>query len=193
MTKKKNQKKKKKFPYISIYFLGFIISVFFEFYWINYYPYDYFMLGGIGVILCIFGYLTIDAYTSMLHEHKLELEAQNETMIKAGKVIYLTYKKILATLEEHGIHGSSQESLQAMIDDLTLANQRLGQELVTDEVKQEENTQILSNSEPEFSASEDPVPDSPENETETENETVSDSNSTQQVSEKQIADIFADL
>ena len=47
-------KSKAKFHFISIYIIGFIISIFFEYYWINYYPYDYFMLFGIGIIMCIF-------------------------------------------------------------------------------------------------------------------------------------------
>lgn len=91
---------KKKFNFIVIYILGFIISVFFEFYWISYFPYDYFMLFGIGIILCIFGYLSIDGVLDQIHKSELRKEKQNEVMIKASKAIYLTTKKMLAANPE---------------------------------------------------------------------------------------------
>ena len=130
MTSKTDFNKKKKFPIISICFLGFIISIFFEFYWINYFPYDYFMLFGIGIILCIFGYLTIDALVDMIHQNAERREAQNEVMIKASKAIYVTAKKIITETQQSGAGAaSSTKNLQALLNDLTLANERLAREL----------------------------------------------------------------
>jgi hypothetical protein len=43
MEDKNFKQQKAKFNFVIIYILGFVISVFFEFYWISYYPYDYFI------------------------------------------------------------------------------------------------------------------------------------------------------
>lgn len=130
MTNKSNSVKKKKFPIISVYFLGFIIAIFFEFYWINYYPYDYFMLIGIGIILCILGYLTIEALVDMINQNAERREAQNEVMIKASKAIYVTAKKIIAETELIGTGSSANaKNIQTLISDLTLANERLAREI----------------------------------------------------------------
>ena len=41
MEDKNFKQQKAKFNFVIIYILGFVISAFFEFYWISYYPYDY--------------------------------------------------------------------------------------------------------------------------------------------------------
>lgn len=132
------EKEKRKFNFIILYILGFIISVFFEFYWISYFPYDYFMLFGIGIILCIFGYLSIDGILEMLHRSQKQKEKQNEVMIKASKAIYLTTKKLLAegdsiselsyriSSDEASAHSKEAENnFNSLVSDLVKANERL--------------------------------------------------------------------
>ena len=127
MNQEKDTAKKKKFNFIIIYILGFIISVFFEFYWINYYPYDYFMLFGIGIILCIFGYLSIDGILDMVNKASLKREEQAEMMIKASKAIFLTVKKMNP---DGGVDGAdAPKDINTLIDDLAKANERLTKEV----------------------------------------------------------------
>jgi len=95
------KKTKSKFNFIIICIIGFVVSIFFEFYFINYFPYDYFMLFGTGIIMCIFGYLSIDGVLEIINQTSRKRDEQNEIMIKASKAIYLTTKKI--ALNSHSI------------------------------------------------------------------------------------------
>lgn len=216
MTNTPDSGNKKKFPIISIFFLGFIISVFFEFYWINYYPYDYFMLFGIGIILCIFGYLTIDSLIDMINQNARQREAQNEVMIKASKAIYLTAKKIITVSQSSGSAGNAK-NLQNLISDLTLANERLAREiesaaslqLLVEDADGNEATGEEENSGNETSGNEtDGDAENSGNETtgsvensgdETaddmvaENTTTTENNDKNEFTEEQIAKMFADL
>ena len=195
MTSKTDFNKKKKFPIISICFLGFIISIFFEFYWINYFPYDYFMLFGIGIILCIFGYLTIDTLVDMINTNAERRDAQNEIMIKASKAIYVTAKKILSETQQVGTGSSaSTKNIQALISDLTLANERLARE-----IESAASLQLLGDDEFGTSA---PVTEDSLSETastqdhpeeSTKEQATTTNNENQKLTEAQIAQIFADL
>lgn len=130
MNSEKDLKSKTKFNFIIIYIIGFIISIFFEFYWISYYPYDYFMLFGIGIIMCIFGYLSIDGILDIVRVSARKREEQNEIMIKASKAIYLTTKKIALSASSAPEHTpAASKDLNSLIDDLTKANDRLAKEV----------------------------------------------------------------
>jgi uncharacterized membrane protein len=139
MDMENENKQKKKFNFIVIYIIGFIISIIFEFYWINYYPYDYFMLFGIGIILCIFGYLSIDGVLDMVNQTLKKRDEQNEIMIKASKAIYLTTKRIAldgtpsltdATDTTGSAEGAaSGKDINSLVQDLARANKRLAREV----------------------------------------------------------------
>lgn len=89
-----------------VYFLlTFITAVFFELYWINIHPYDYFMLIGIGLVVLITGYLSFDGIIKMRNEAEELKREQNETMIKAQKAIYLATKKNAAEAENMQIQS----------------------------------------------------------------------------------------
>ena len=130
MEDKNFKQQKAKFNFVIIYILGFVISVFFEFYWISYYPYDYFMLAGIGIILCILGYLSIDGILNIIHSAEQKRDEQAETLIKAGKAIYLTTKR-MALEQSHTLPEVSDvpKDLNSLVNDLAKANERLSREV----------------------------------------------------------------
>ena len=130
MEDKNFKQQKAKFNFVIIYILGFVISAFFEFYWISYYPYDYFMLAGIGIILCILGYLSIDGILNIIHSAKQKRDEQAETLIKAGKAIYLTTKR-MALEQSHTLPEVSDvpKDLNSLVNDLAKANERLSKEV----------------------------------------------------------------
>ena len=130
MEDKNFKQQKSKFNFVIIYILGFVISVFFEFYWISYYPYDYFMLAGIGIILCILGYLSIDGILNIIHSAEQKRDEQAETLIKAGKAIYLTTKG-MALEQSHTLPEVSDvpKDLNSLVNDLAKANERLSKEV----------------------------------------------------------------
>ena len=137
MKSEEKNKSRFKINFTILYIIGFLISFFFEFYWMTYYPYDYFMLFGIGVILCIFGYLALDGIYHYIHKTVTRIEEQNEIIIKSQKAIYLTAKKIAqsdnATLEktqpQQTSSAQSNPQLDSLIGDLIKANERLAREV----------------------------------------------------------------
>lgn len=78
---------------LTFYVLSFLVALLFELYWIYYRPDDYFMLFGIGIIVVITGYLSLDTINKIRAFELAERQQQNETMIKAQKAIYLATKK----------------------------------------------------------------------------------------------------
>ncbi len=130
MEDKNFKQQKAKFNFVIIYILGFVISAFFEFYWISYYPYDYFMLASIGIILCILGYLSIDGILNIIHSAEQKRDEQAETLIKAGKAIYLTTKR-MALEQSHTLPEVSDvpKDLNSLVNDLAKANERLSKEV----------------------------------------------------------------
>lgn len=111
---------KKNFP-IVFYILGFIVAVFFELYWIGNFPYDYFMLIGIGLVVLITGYLTFDGIIKAYNEAQEIKRQQNEIMIKAQKAIYLATKKNSAESEKMQINSLKAVNLlmDRMVDTIT--------------------------------------------------------------------------
>lgn len=124
---------KKSNSHLVFYILGFIVAVFFEFYWINNFPYDYFMLIGIGLVVLITGYLAFDGILRAISEAAAERREQNEIMIKAQKAIYLATKKNSAEAENMQVQNLKAVSLlmDRMVDTIS-ENQAKQLELHTD-------------------------------------------------------------
>lgn len=114
----KNTKKNSPLVY---FILTFITAVFFELYWINIHPYDYFMLIGIGLVVLITGYLSFDGVIKMRNESEELKREQNETMIKAQKAIYLATKKNAAEAENMQIQGLKAVNvlMDRMVENIT--------------------------------------------------------------------------
>jgi len=85
--------KKKSINGLPFYALTFLTALLFEFYWILNGPTDYFMLVGIGIIIIITGYLTIDTILKLRADELATRQQQSDTIIKAQKAIYLATKK----------------------------------------------------------------------------------------------------
>lgn len=114
----KNTKKNSPLVY---FILTFITAVFFELYWINIHPYDYFMLIGIGLVVLITGYLSFDGIIKMRNEAEELKREQNETMIKAQKAIYLATKKNAAEAENMQIQSLKAVNvlMDRMVENIT--------------------------------------------------------------------------
>ena len=127
-----DNKQPKKPNFIIIYILCFLIAVIFEFYWITVHSYDYFMLIGIGVIILIFGYLTLDSFFEAKREAEQRRLEQNEVIIKASKAIYLTMKRMALdeTSSFRTLTGDNrQKDISSLVRDLAEANERLSREV----------------------------------------------------------------
>ena len=90
MDKQKKYKKNYGIPFFAMTFLAAAV---FEFYYIMTEPYSEFMLIGIGIIMLITGYLTIDSILTAKAESDAKKEEQNDMMLKAQKAIYIATKK----------------------------------------------------------------------------------------------------
>ena len=88
------------------------------------------MLAGIGIILCILGYLSIDGILNIIHSAEQKRDEQAETLIKAGKAIYLTTKR-MALEQSHTLPEVSDvpKDLNSLVNDLAKANERLSKEV----------------------------------------------------------------
>lgn len=94
---------------IIYYTLTFVIALLFELYWIFTNPYDYFMIVGIGIIVVITCYLTIDGIVKAKNAERIAREQHNEMMIKAQKAIYLATKKSVVEAEK-----SREQNMKAL-------------------------------------------------------------------------------
>ena len=90
MDKQKNYRKNYGIPFFSMAFLAACV---FEFYWIMSNPYAHFMLIGIGIIMLITGYLTVDSILKIKADSDAEKAEQNDMILKAQKAIYIATKK----------------------------------------------------------------------------------------------------
>ncbi len=110
---------------IVFYILVFIVAVFFELYWIGTFPYDYFMLIGIGLVVLITGYLTFDSIIKSYSEAQEIKYEQNELMIKAQKAIYLATKK--SSTENEIIQAQNLQALNLLADRMaeTIASKQI--------------------------------------------------------------------
>ena len=133
------------------YAMAFLAAFFFEFYWIWTNPYEHFMLLGIGVIMLITGYLTIDSILKAKADSDALRNEQNDMMLKAQKAIYIATKKNAKDAEASQIRNikameimmnkmiSSQQALleekkpsddmNSLIDQLSASNAKMAMEV----------------------------------------------------------------
>ncbi len=114
---------KKPFNGLPFYALTFLVALLFEFYWILNGPADYFMLIGIGIIIVITGYLTIDNIMKARAEDLAARQQQNETMIKAQKAIYLATKKNV--METEKTREQSMKTLEVLMAGMVSSQKEL--------------------------------------------------------------------
>lgn len=114
---------KKQFNGLPFYALTFLVALLFEFYWILNGPADYFMLIGIGIIIVITGYLTIDNIMKAREEDLAARQQQNETMIKAQKAIYLATKKNV--METEKTREQSMKTLEVLMAGMVSSQKEL--------------------------------------------------------------------
>lgn len=114
---------KKQFNGLPFYALTFLVALLFEFYWILNGPTDYFMLVGIGIIIVITGYLTIDNIMKARAEDLAARQQQNETMIKAQKAIYLATKKNV--METEKTREQSMKTLEVLMAGMVSSQKEL--------------------------------------------------------------------
>ena len=149
MDKQKSDRKNYGTAY---YAMAFLAAFFFEFYWIMTNPYEYFMLLGIGIIMIIMGYLTIDSILKVKADADEKKNEQNEMMLKAQKAIYIATKKNAKDTEYRQTQSlkavelmmnkmiSSQQALledkkpadndmSSLIDQLSASNAKLAKEV----------------------------------------------------------------
>ena len=105
------------------YAMAFLAAFFFEFYWIMTNPLDHFMLLGIGVIMLITGYLTIDSLLKAKADSDAAKHEQNDMMLKAQKAIYIATKKNAKDAETNQIR--SIKAMEIMMNKMISSQQAL--------------------------------------------------------------------
>ena len=120
MDKQKNYRKNYGIPFFSMAFLAACV---FEFYWIMSNPYDHFMLIGIGIIMLITGYLTVDSLLKIKADSDAEKAEQNDMMLKAQKAIYIATKKNAKDAEIR--QAQSVKAVELMMNKMITSQQAL--------------------------------------------------------------------
>lgn len=148
-----NETGKTKGSPVVFFILTFIASIFFEFYLMTNFPYEYLLLFGTGLIVLITGYLSIDTLLRNIKEAEEIRKEQNELMIKAQKAIYLATKKSSSEAEDTQIktlqsvdlmvnklieninfkqledNSGKSNDISGLIDQLTSSNDKLAKEV----------------------------------------------------------------
>lgn len=124
------QKKYKKNYGIPFFAMAFLAAAVFEFYYIMTEPYSEFMLIGIGIIMLITGYLTIDSILTAKAESDAKKEEQNDMMLKAQKAIYIATKKNAKDAEIR--QAKSIKAVELMMNKMITTQQALLEEKKTD-------------------------------------------------------------
>ena len=127
MDKQKKYRKNYGIPFFSMAFLAASV---FEFYWIMSNPYDHFMLIGIGIIMLITGYLTIDSLLKIKADSDAEKAEQNDLMLKAQKAIYIATKKNAKDAEIR--QAQSVKAMELMMNKMITSQQALLEDKKTD-------------------------------------------------------------
>ena len=127
MDKQKKYRKNYGIPFFSMAFLAALV---FEFYWILVNPYDYFMIIGIGIIMIITGYLTVDSILKAKSDADAEKAEQNDMMLKAQKAIYIATKKNAKDAEVR--QAQSVKAVELMMNKMITSQQALLEEKKTD-------------------------------------------------------------
>lgn len=127
MDKQKKYRKNYGIPFFS---MAFLTALVFEFYWILVNPYDYFMIIGIGIIMIITGYLTVDSILKAKSDADAEKAEQNDMMLKAQKAIYIATKKNAKDAEVR--QAQSVKAVELMMNKMITSQQALLEEKKTD-------------------------------------------------------------
>ena len=127
MDKQKKYRKNYGIPFFSMAFLSACV---FEFYWIMSNPYDRFMIIGIGIIMLITGYLTVDSLLKIKADSDAEKAEQNDMMLKAQKAIYIATKKNAKDAELR--QAQSVKAMELMMNKMITSQQALLEEKKTD-------------------------------------------------------------
>lgn len=120
MDKQKNNRKNYGVPFFSMAFLAACV---FEFYWIMSNPYDHFMLIGIGIIMIITGYLTVDSILKIKADSDAEKAEQNDMILKAQKALYIATKKNAKDSEVR--QAQSVKAMELMMNKMITSQQAL--------------------------------------------------------------------
>ena len=113
------------------YAMAFLAAFFFEFYWIMTSPYDYFMLLGLGIIMIIMGYLTIDSILKAKADSEAAKAEQNDMMLKAQKAIYIATKKNAKDAEIR--QAQSVKAMELMMNKMITSQQALLEDKKSDD------------------------------------------------------------
>ena len=127
MDKQKNYRKNYGIPFFSMAFLAACV---FEFYWIMSNPYDHFMLIGIGIIMLITGYLTVDSILKIKADSDAEKAEQNDMILKAQKAIYIATKKNAKDADMR--QAQSVKAVELMMNKMITSQQALLEDKKTD-------------------------------------------------------------
>ena len=127
MDKQKKYRKNYGVPFFSMAFLAACV---FEFYWIMSNPYDRFMIIGIGIIMLITGYLTVDSLLKIKADSDTEKAEQNDMMLKAQKAIYIATKKNAKDAEIR--QAQSVKAMELMMNKMITSQQALLEDKKTD-------------------------------------------------------------
>lgn len=134
---------------IIYYSLTFLIALLFELYWIFTRPYDYFMVIGIGIIVIITGYLTIDGITKAKAAEAALRQEQNEMIIKAQKAIYLATKKNVTESEKN--REQNMRAIEVLVKSMVTSQKELvnvittkSDELADKQLESHDNTSDMS-------------------------------------------------
>lgn len=123
MDKQKSNRKNYGTAY---YAMAFLAAFFFEFYWIMSRPYEYFMLFGIGIIMIIMGYLTVDSILKAKADSDALRAEQNDMMLKAQKAIYIATKK--NTKDAEARQRQNLKAVELMMNKMITTQQALLEE-----------------------------------------------------------------
>ena len=127
MDKQKKYRKNYGIPFFS---MAFLAAAVFEFYWILVNPYDYFMILGIGAIMIITGYLTVDSILKAKADNDADKAEQNDMMLKAQKAIYIATKKNAKDAEIR--QAQSVKAMELMMNKMITSQQALLEEKKSD-------------------------------------------------------------
>ena len=127
MDKQKKYRKNYGIPFFSMAFLAALV---FEFYWILVKPYDYFMIIGIGIIMIITGYLTVDSILKAKADSDADKAEQNDMILKAQKAIYIATKKNAKDADVR--QAQSVKAMELMMNKMITSQQALLEEKKTD-------------------------------------------------------------
>lgn len=89
----RNNMKKEKINLTILYMVMFLLSVFAFAFWVKQFPYDYYIIAGIGIVSAILFYIMLDEIFSIYEKYMQEKKTQHEEIMKSQKALYLQNKR----------------------------------------------------------------------------------------------------